>query len=181
VAYSPAMDQAIRFAIAAHAGQERKGQAGVPYLVHPIHVGMLLLRHEFAETVVIGGLLHDVLEDTRVTRDELKSEFGEEVLGYLLEVSEDKSRPWVERKRHTIDSIVRMSRGALAITAADKVHNVGDIARLEDERGERAWQVFTKPREMTLDYYRSVARELEAHFPHPLTTELLRLLARWDP
>jgi (p)ppGpp synthase/HD superfamily hydrolase len=176
--YSPLVEKAIACAIRAHAGQERKGQPGVPYVVHPLHVGLLLARHGFEAAVVAAGILHDVLEDGGVTQADLERELGEEVASIVAEVSEDKSRSWEERKQHTIDSIPAMSAGARAVTAADKVHNLADLDRLLLERGHSVWKLFRRGREPTLDYYRRVLERLERHLPHPLTTELAALLER---
>ena len=175
--YSPLVESAIAFAIRSHAGQERKGQPGVPYVVHPIHVGMLLARHGARPPVVAAGILHDVMEDSGVGRDDLARAFDEEVAAIVVEVSEDKSRTWEQRKLRTIEKIATMSDGARAVTAADKVHNLADLQRLLSERGEEVWQLFRRGREPTLDYYRRVLEQLELHWRHPLTDEFARALA----
>lgn len=170
--YSPLVESAIAFAIRSHAGQERKGQPGVPYVVHPLHVGMLLSRHGARPPVVAAGILHDVMEDSGVARDDLARAFDAEVAAIVVEVSEDKSRTWEQRKLHTIEKIATMSDGARAVTAADKVHNLADLRRLLVVRGEEVWKLFRRGREPTLDYYRRVLEQLERHWRHPLTDEL---------
>jgi len=174
--YSPLVEKAIAFSIRAHAGQERKGQPGVPYVVHPIHVGLLLACHGFDERVVAAGILHDVLEDVGLAPDELAREFDPRVAALVAEVSEDKSRSWEDRKQHTVDAIASMSDGARAVTAADKVHNLADLARLLGLRGDSVWSMFRRGRGPTLDYYRRVLERLERHFPHALTEEMGSLL-----
>lgn len=176
--YSRLVEKAIAYSIRAHGGQERKGQPGVPYVVHPLHVGMLLARHGFAAPVVAAGILHDVLEDGGATRSDLAREFDPEVASIVAEVSEDKTRSWEERKQHTIDAIAAMSDGARAVTAADKVHNLADLERLLEARGSEVWSMFRRGRGPTLDYYRRVLDRLDRHFPHPLTAELALLLER---
>lgn len=174
--FSPLVERAIAFAIRSHEGQERKGQPGVPYVVHPIHVGLLLARHGERPAVVAAGILHDVVEDGEVTIEELARTFDREVAAIVAEVSEEKSRPWEERKQHTIDAIASMSDGARAVTAADKVHNLADLRRLLAERGDSVWKLFRRGRGPTLDYYRRVLDELSRHFRHPLTDELAAAL-----
>jgi (p)ppGpp synthase/HD superfamily hydrolase len=169
--YSPLVESAIAFAIRSHAGQERKGQPGVPYVVHPIHVGMLLSRHGARPPVVAAGILHDVMEDSGVARDDLARAFDAEVAAIVVEVSEDRSRTWEQRKLHTIEKIASMSDGARAVTAADKVHNLADLRRLLVLRGDEVWKLFRRGREPTLDYYRRVLEQLERHWRHPLTDE----------
>jgi (p)ppGpp synthase/HD superfamily hydrolase len=172
--FHPLVDQAIWFALAAHEGQMRKGQADMPYIVHPVHVGMILARHGFEPEVCCAGILHDVVEDCDVSLAELEARFGCRVAGWVDEVSEDRSRTWSERKNHTIRSIAGMSDEARAVTAADKLHNLAGIEEQRAMRGEEIWSVFTKGREETLQYYRSVAEQLHRHYPHPLCREL------WD-
>jgi (p)ppGpp synthase/HD superfamily hydrolase len=177
LSFSPLVERAIAFAIRSHGGQERKGQPGVPYVVHPIHVGLLLARHGLRPAVVAAGILHDVVEDGEATLEELARTFDREVASIVAEVSEEKARPWEERKQHTIDSIATMSDGARAVTAADKVHNLADLRRLLEERGDAVWKLFRRGRGPTLDYYRRVLEQLARHFRHPLTDELATALA----
>jgi (p)ppGpp synthase/HD superfamily hydrolase len=177
VAFSPLVETAIAFAIRSHEGQERKGQAGVPYVVHPIHVGLLLARHGQRPAVVAAGILHDVMEDGEATFEQLERAFDREVAALVAEVSEEKARTWEERKQHTIDAIATMSEGARAVTAADKVHNLADLQRLLAQRGDEVWKLFRRGRGPTLDYYRRVFDQLSRHFRHPLTDELGAALA----
>lgn len=176
--YSALVEKAIAYAIRAHAGQERKGQPGVPYVVHPLHVGMLLSRHGFGAEVVAAGILHDVLEDSGASPADLARDFDPRVAALVVEVSEDKSRSWEQRKQHTIDAIARMSEGARAVTASDKIHNLADLDRLIDERGSEVWKLFRRGRDPTLDYYRRVLGQLDRHFRHALTDELAQLVER---
>src|SRR5262249_1415049 len=142
----------------------------------PLHVGILLARHGFDDAVTAAGILHDVVEDSRVPVSEIAARFGADVAAIVSEVSEDKARTWEERKQHTIDAIATMSDGARAVTVADKVHNLGDLARLLGERGHEVWSLFRRGRGPTLDYYARVLEQLERHFPHPLTVEMRALL-----
>ncbi len=174
----PRLDLAVALALRAHAGQWRKGQEGVPYVVHPLHVGMLLARHGQEVDVVAAGVLHDVIEDSDVTLPEIVARLGPRVGALVAEVSEDKSLSWERRKQHTIDAIRAMSDGARAVTAADKVHNLADLRQLLAARGaDLVWKLFKRGRGPTLDYYRRVHAELARWFPHPLTDSLAQELA----
>jgi (p)ppGpp synthase/HD superfamily hydrolase len=176
------VEAAIALSIRAHVGQERKGQPGVPYVVHPLQVGMLLARHGFEPPVVAAGILHDVIEDGDATPEELARELDPRVAALVVEVTEEKGSSWELRKQRTIESIATMSGGARAITAADKVHNLDDLRRLlvarlaRNERLDAIWDLFRRGRDPTLDYYRRVLAQLQLHFEHPLTTEMSRLL-----
>ncbi|MSR46001.1 MAG: HD domain-containing protein [Planctomycetes bacterium] len=172
----PRLDLAIALALRAHAGQERKGQAGVPYVVHPLHVGVLLARHGFEVDVVAAGILHDVVEDSGIGLPEIATLLGSTVAALVAEVSEEKSLTWEQRKQHTIDAICSMSLGARAVTAADKVHNLADLRQLLATNGAEVWRLFRRGREPTLDYYRRVHERLASCFPHPLTAAIAALL-----
>lgn len=174
---APLIDQAIALALRAHEGQPRKGQEGVPYVVHPLHVGLLLERHGFAPDVVAAGILHDVVEDSEIGLPEIAARLGPAVAALVAEVSEEKALSWERRKQRTIDSIPTMSPGARAVTAADKVHNLADLRELLRRRGAEVWSLFRRGRGPTLDYYRRVHEQLAKAFPHPLTERLGELLA----
>jgi len=173
----PALDRALALALRAHAGQVRKGQEGVPYVVHPLHVGLLLSRHGFGNDVVAAGILHDVVEDSDIGLPEIEAALGKRIAALVAEVSEDKSLSWEQRKQHTIDALASMSPGARAVTAADKVHNLADLRALLAARGPETWKLFRRGRGPTLDYYRRVHERLAALFPHALTDEIAALLA----
>ena len=101
--YSPALYDAIQLAARAHHHQVRKGTE-IPYIVHPLAVAGLLIRVSTPEPAVIAALLHDVVEDTPVTIQEILSRFGREVADLVTALSEpDKKAPWEDRKAHTID------------------------------------------------------------------------------
>ena len=95
--YSSRLYDAIGLATKAHHSQVRKGTE-IPYIVHPLAVAGLLIRSGCPEHMVIAALLHDVLEDTPVTVEEIRSHFGREVAELVMALSEpDKKAPWEER------------------------------------------------------------------------------------
>ncbi len=156
----PIIEEALLKAIAAHDGAFRKGTP-IPYVSHPIGVALILAGHGFPSDVVAAGLLHDTVEDTPVTLEEIRAEFGEVPAEMVAECGEpDKERPWKERKQHAIDSISTLSEGAMAVMAADKLHNIRSIAEDFRNLGEALWSRFNHGREEQAWYYRSVAREL---------------------
>jgi (p)ppGpp synthase/HD superfamily hydrolase len=104
-AYSDRYQAALILAAHAHRTQERKG-SDVPYIVHPVQVSVILLRHGFAEDVAIAGLLHDVVEDQDVPLARIEADFGPEVAEMVAALTErkregDVQRPWEARKRPT--------------------------------------------------------------------------------
>lgn len=167
------IDQAIQFAAVKHAGQLRKSTA-VPYISHPFAVGMLLQQAGHEAEVVAAGILHDTLEDTSATADEVRAQFGAIVLGLVEAASEpDKSLPWEERKRHTMSLLVQRSDAELAVIIADKLHNLRSI-RLDIERhGEKVWARFNRGREQQAWYYQGIVHAVkERQAQVPLIVEL---------
>src|SRR5262245_25515348 len=100
--FSARYDAALALAARAHHEQMRKG-TDIPYIAHPVHVSLILIRHGFAEDLAIAGLLHDVVEDTDVPLDQIAAEFGDLVAQLVAAVSETKTldgaeRSWEQRK-----------------------------------------------------------------------------------
>jgi guanosine-3',5'-bis(diphosphate) 3'-pyrophosphohydrolase len=123
--------KAIVFAAEKHRGQRRKSREGVPYINHPIAVAWFLadVGGIEAEDVLIAAVLHDTLEDTETTPDELAAAFGPFVLRLVEEVTDDKSLPKAQRKQLQIVHASGLSTGAALIRLADKIANVQDLGR----------------------------------------------------
>ena len=119
---------AASFAASKHKDQTRKGN-GHPYINHPLEVANLLPRVGGVEDddVIIAGLLHDTVEDTDATFDELREKFGAAVAGYVREVTDDKSLPKAERKRLQVEHAPHLSPEAKQIKLADKISNISDV------------------------------------------------------
>ena len=124
-----AIFDALRFAAARHSRQRRKDVDGTPYINHPIAVVDTLwriggLRHV---PTLVAGILHDTVEDTDTTPQELRCLFGEEVAAIVLEVTDDKALPKPERKRLQVEQAPRKSVPAKCIRLADKICNLRDV------------------------------------------------------
>jgi (p)ppGpp synthase/HD superfamily hydrolase len=112
-----------------HSGQTRKGAAGEPYVNHLADVAARLARSPQAtEATVIAAILHDVVEDTDMTIEEVEAAFGPEVAGYVAEVTDDKSLPKAERKRLQVELAPTKSDPAKRIKLADKASNLAALA-----------------------------------------------------
>lgn len=157
-----ALFEAIEFATRAHRGQFRKGTR-LPYILHPLRVGQILIEAPADVEVVVAGILHDTLEDTHTTRQDLASRFGERVSRIVESVSEpDKSLPWQARKEHTIAALALADADALLVACADKLDNIRSMGRGERRDGPEFWRRFREPRERQAWYYREIARVLLA-------------------
>ena len=121
--------QAVEFAAHKHRDQRRRGVEASPYINHPIQVAELLSRVGEVEDLatLMAAVLHDTVEDTETTLDELEGAFGSEVRDLVGEVSDDTSLPKAERKRQQIEHAPHLSDRAKLIKIADKTCNVSDI------------------------------------------------------
>ena len=121
--------QATLFAAEKHRGQRRKDAGRTPYINHPIMVTNLLSnvgRIADLETLQ-AGMLHDTIEDTDTTADELEEHFGFEVRSLVLELTDDKDLEKAERKRLQIEHAPHMTPRAKCIKIADKIANLSDL------------------------------------------------------
>jgi (p)ppGpp synthase/HD superfamily hydrolase len=156
--------RAFEFALAAHGGQLRKG-APVPAISHLMAVSSLVL--EFGGTAEEGAsaLLHDTLEDTATTPEELRREFGEEVTQIVIECT-DSLAPcppvWNDRKERFIRCLPTLSASARLVIAADKLHNARDVVRRQREMGDAAFLIFQGRKEGTVWYYGAALQALES-------------------
>jgi (p)ppGpp synthase/HD superfamily hydrolase len=118
--------RAADYAARQHIAQRRKGARAEPYVNHLIEVAALLAEATDGSDVVLlmGGLLHDTLEDTDATYDDLVERFGPEVASLVAEVTDDKSLPKEERKRLQITKTPAKSRRAKLLKIADKTSNL---------------------------------------------------------
>ncbi len=123
--------RAYHFAAVRHLSQKRKGKAGEPYINHLTEVADLVATATGGcdVDVVIAAVLHDVLEDTPTTCEELVEGFGARVAGMVLEVSDDKALPKAERKRLQIEHAPHLTPGAKIIKLADKTANLRSLKK----------------------------------------------------
>jgi GTP diphosphokinase / guanosine-3',5'-bis(diphosphate) 3'-diphosphatase len=121
--------KAVKFAADKHRTQRRKDADASPYINHPIDVAEMLVRVGAVNDpeIIAAALLHDTIEDTETSPEEIRIEFGEKVLSLVLEVTDDKSLPKEVRKALQVQHAPHISRGAKQIKIADKISNLLDI------------------------------------------------------
>jgi len=120
--------KALSFSAEKHKNQRRKGVDGAPYINHPIEVCNLLISCNVADlNTLVAAILHDTIEDTDTTQEEIKGLFGNDILELVEEVTDDKSLPKQVRKRLQIETGGKKSIKAKQIKIADKICNVTDI------------------------------------------------------
>ena len=176
-AYSERYEAALTLAAEAHRHQNRKGGT-IPYIVHPVHVSTILLRHGFSEDVVIAGLLHDVIEDQGMPLARIEAAFGSRVSEMVAAVTERKleagvKRPWEDRKREALDHVRAANPDAVALKAADALHSARTLARDLVLYGSSLWIHFSRGPGPSLWYYQSVSALVRDRLgQHPLADEL---------
>lgn len=176
---SPRIEQAAQIALRAHTGQVRKND-GSPYVIHPYLVALLLTSYDFPEQVIAAGLVHDVLEDTGVSVEELTAAVGGEVVALVQEVSEQKELPWEERKKKYIARIRDASSEVKAVSIADKIHNAQSMLRTHESEGSKLWSVFNRGRTEQLWFMHALLDAYRTNWQHPLIDIYADLVAALD-
>lgn len=161
------VEKATAFAMKAHEGAFRKGTT-VPYIVHPLETAVIVSLMRNDEELISAALLHDVVEDAGVTREQLEAEFGHRVTCLVMEETEDKSKSWKERKAATLEHLETASQESRILMLGDKLSNLRCTARDYLVIGDQIWDRFNEKRKSEHAwYYVGVAeriRELE-QFP----------------
>ena len=154
-------EKAKLFAIEAHKGQVRKNEKDKPMIMHPISVGELLESFGYDDNVVAAGYLHDVVEDTEYTIEDIKKEFGCDIASLVMGASEmDKSLSWEERKQHTIDEVKNLPFRNKLVVLADKINNLEDLSIKLGKSGTRDFSNFKRGEESQKWYYTNVYKSL---------------------
>ena len=151
---SPLVHAALEKAREAHAGQVRNGSGGMPYVEHPIAVAARLEEHGFRDEVLAAALLHDVIEDSETTLDEVQRLFGEEVGGMVGALTDDEAiESYRERKAEHRERVAAADPEALAIYASDKLTNVTTLRDTYEQEGEAVRDEFKVPVELKIEIW----------------------------
>ena len=167
------LDRAILFAVKAHSGTERRGK-GFPYIVHPMEAMEIVATMTSDQELLAAAVLHDTVEDTSVTIEEIRQEFGERIATVVENESdkiiENKSEEesWHERKRAAIERLAKAPHDAKIVALGDKLSNMRAIWRDYKVKGDELWKIFhvTEKKEHEW-HYRGLAdslRELQDTF-----------------
>ena len=174
--YSPLINKALTFSAKAHLQQIRKG-TDIPYVTHPFAVGMILAKAGCPDPIIIAGILHDTVEDSDATLDDIRREFGDEVAAIVAGCSEpDKSLEWEERKTHTIEELKHAPLAIQLVACADKLHNVSTMLEDYNQIGDDLWKRFNRNRDQQKWYFSELVKCLEncEVRSHPLYWEFKR-------
>lgn len=141
------LDRAIIFAVRAHAGTERRGK-GFPYVVHPLEAVAIAATITADQELLAAAALHDTVEDTDVTLEEIRAGFGERVASLVAVESDTPAgglsgvEGWRLRKQAAIDRLSAASRDAKIVALGDKLSNMRAIARDYAVQGDALWAIF---------------------------------------
>ena len=176
------LDRAIVFAVRAHAGTERRGK-GFPYIVHPMEAVEIVATMTSDQELLAAAVLHDTVEDTDTTIEQIQAEFGDRVASFVAAESDEphQSRDgienWHARKQAAIDRLARASHDAKIVALGDKLSNMRAIARDYAQQGDALWNLFhtNDPKEHEW-HYRGLAeslRELKDTFAYKEFEQLI--------
>ena len=167
------LDRAIVFAVRAHAGTERRGK-GFPYIVHPMEAMEIVATMTPDQELLAAAALHDTVEDTDVTVEQIRAEFGERIASlvaaesdaFVEGVSDEDS--WHDRKKAAIERLAKAPHDAKIVALGDKLSNMRAIARDYAVQGNALWNLFhAKDPKDHAWHYRGLAdslRELQDTF-----------------
>ena len=161
------LDRAIIFAVKAHSGTERRGK-GYPYIVHPLEAVEIVATMTKDQELLAAAALHDTVEDTDVTIEQIRAEFGDRVAELVASESDEmpagvsEEDSWHSRKQAAIDRLAKASLEAKMVALGDKLSNMRAIARDYAVQGDDLWNLFhaKDPKEHEW-HYRGLAEALK--------------------
>lgn len=163
----PEFLQAITFAAKKHKRQKRKGADEEPYINHVLEVANLLANVGKVEDydVLIAAVLHDTVEDTATTAEEIAGKFGANVSSMVLEVTDDQDLPKARRKQLQIEHAPHLSTGAKLIKLGDKISNIRDVSENPPDGWSKERRLeYINWGESVINGLRGANADLENHF-----------------
>jgi (p)ppGpp synthase/HD superfamily hydrolase len=174
--YSYKIEQAIRAATILHQDQLRMGTLPLPYISHLMAVVLILSDYTDDEDALVAAFLHDTLEDTDYTLDELREDFGGPVSEIVLSLTEPKilgerKLGWLERKREYNKQLKQASDKALMIAAADKSHNFRTVVEEYSADHKRFLEDFGPQTQDRMEIYQTMANTLNSRLKSDIVHE----------
>ena len=172
-------DKAVEFATKAHSGTERRGKA-YPYIIHPMEAVSIVATITNDPEMLVAALLHDTVEDTDVTLEQIREEFGERVAVLVKNETAPLSNgvPWHTKKEAQLAQLSIAPYDSKVVALGDKLSNMRGLALDYRQKGDEIWKLFHAPngKQDVEWYYRSLAKamsDLSATLPYQ---EYVRLL-----
>jgi myo-inositol-1(or 4)-monophosphatase len=172
-------DKALKFATDAHSGTERRGK-GFPYIIHPMEAVAIVATITSDQELLAAAILHDTVEDTDATFEQIRELFGERVATLVHHETAPlpSNAPWRTRKQSQVDLIASAPRDSKIVAIGDKLSNLRAIASDFKQIGDELWKRFSAPNGMedVAWYYRKLSvalSDLDGTLPYQ---EFLKLL-----
>lgn len=176
------LDRAIVFAVRAHHNSERRGK-GFPYIVHPMEAVEIVATITPDQELLAAAALHDTIEDTDVTMEQIRAEFGDRIANLVQAESDhfvegvSEAESWHDRKQAAIDRLAAAPHDAKIVALGDKLSNMRAIWRDYQIKGDELWKIFHVTDKASHEWhYRGLAaslRELDDTFAYK---EFVRLI-----
>jgi len=183
--YTQKIREAIHFSIHTHEIQQKQKRKGkdIPYITHPLTVGLILARVGTSENVVVAGILHDTIEDSapekKVTKRMITDQFGKDVSDLVLSVTEqNRDLPWDARKEEALEHIRHFSYGSHLLKSADVLANVSELLEDYEREGDGTFKRFHVPKEKMLGHYLKLVDALLDKWPMTPLVDDLNLIRR---
>ena len=165
--YTYKIEQAIKAAALLHQDQLRKGSIQLPYVTHLMTVMMMVRDYTSDETTLVAALLHDTLEDTDYTVEEIKADFGDQVATIVQTVTEpefdgERKLSWLETKKMYATQLRKGPLEAVMIAAADKAHNFRSMIDEYYEDHNRFLKDFGTNLDTRLEAYQNIANVINS-------------------
>lgn len=179
--YTPILHKAFHYSILVHETHQKQKRKGkdIPYVTHPIHVGVILAKAGASDDVIAAGFLHDTIEDStpehKVTKELLASEFNPHISELVFAVSEkNKELPWRERKEKALEEIRNFSHDALLLKSGDVVSNVTELLSDVAQDGNDTFLRFNSDKDQIIWHATEVIKTiLDSWSDNPLREDLI--------
>ena len=174
------IQQAINFSIEVHEGHQKQKRRGkdVPYITHPLTVGLILAHAGASEEIIIAGILHDTIEDSipekKVTKEMIREQFGEHVAKLVESVTEDyEELSWEKKKSDALLHMKTFSDDARFLKSADVIANTSEIIADHARGGDEIFRRFGGGKKRVIEHYLHVIEELKKSWTgNPLAHDL---------
>ena len=184
--HTPEIKSAVQFAARKHHGQMRMEAEPLPYVTHLFSTALLIAEDHDDDEVVIAALLHDVIEDTGTTKEEVAQTFGKRVAEIVATVSEPKEiggkkLEWRERKKQYLTQLALGTNDALLVSIADKIDNIESKLESLTKEGPGFLQHWSQPSESYSWFHGAVLNLAQERLPeHALTKRLAQAVKKED-
>jgi len=180
--FTQQIQKAISIAATHHDGQERKGD-GLPYIIHPFAVALILMEYTDDQDVIVAGFLHDTVEDTEYSAEDIEKDFNPHIAEIVMDVTEkDKDDPWQKRKDDYLAHLKTSSFESKLVCAADKLHNLQSMLAGFEKFGEAVYEKFNAPADKKIWFYKECLNILktEPKIPAELIKEIEELFTELE-